>query len=136
MTADPPGPSPGPSKEDCDARLRAARAKQAERAAATAPGSGGSGLGFAFRIGTELVAGVVIGVAIGLGLDHWLDTRPWFMILFFFLGAGAGMLNVYRTVTGIGHAIGYEKVDPAPKAGAEGQGPAPKPGGGPDESGK
>ena len=54
----------------------------------------------------------------------------------FFLGAGAGMLNVYRTVTGIGHAIGYEKLDRAPKAGAEGQGPAPKPGAGRDESGK
>ena len=132
MTADPTGPS----KEDFDARLRAAQAKQAKRGGKTDPGSRGSGLGFAFRIGTELVAGVVLGVAIGLGLDYWLDTRPWFMILFFFLGAGAGMLNVYRTVTGIGHAIGYEKLDRAPKAGAEGQGPAPKPGAGRDESGK
>ncbi len=132
MTADPPGPS----KEDFDARLRAAQASRAEPKGKTAPGGRGFGLGFAFRIGTELVAGVVIGVAIGLGLDHWLDTRPWFMILFFFLGAGAGMLNVYRTVTGIGHAIGYEKLDEAPKAGSKGQGPAPKPGGGRDESGK
>ncbi len=132
MTADPPGPS----KEDFDARLRAAQAKQAERGGKTAPGSRGSGLGFAIRIGTELVAGVVLGVAIGLGLDYWLDTRPWFMILFFFLGAGAGMLNVYRTVTGIGHAIGYEKLERTPKAGAEGLKPAPKPGGKRDESGK
>ena len=114
MTADPPGPS----KEDFDSRLRVAQARQAEREATAAPGSRGSGLGFAFRIGTELVAGVVLGVAIGLGLDYWLDTRPWFMILFFFLGAGAGMLNVYRTVTGIGHAAGYEKLDEAPKPGA------------------
>ncbi len=121
MTADPPGPS----KEDFHARLRAAQAKRAEREGKTAPGSPGSGLGFAFRIGTELVAGVVMGVAIGLALDYWLDSRPWFMIVFFFLGAGAGMLNVYRTVTGIGHAVGYEKLDRAPKPGA-----------GPDESGK
>jgi len=121
MTADPPGPS----KKDFDARLRAAQAKRAERKGETAPGSRGSGLGFAFRISTELVAGVALGVALGLGLDYWLDTRPWFMILFFFLGAGAGMLNVYRTVTGIGHAIGYEKLDRAPKPGA-----------GRDESGK
>jgi ATP synthase protein I len=47
------------------------------------------------------------------------------MILFFFLGAGAGMLNVYRTVSGIGHAVGYEKLDRAPKPGA-----------GPDQNGK
>ena len=115
MAANPPGPS----KEDFNARLRAARAKQATREGGPAPGSRGSGLGFAFRIGTELVAGVVMGVAIGLALDYWLDSRPWFMILFFFLGAGAGMLNVYRTVTGIGHAVGYEKLDAAPKPGAE-----------------
>ena len=132
MTADPPGPS----NEDFDARLRAAQARQAKREGGPAPGSPGSGLGFAFRIGTELVAGVVMGVAIGLGLDYWLDTQPWFMIVFFFLGAGAGMLNVYRTVTGIGHAVGYEKLDRAPEPGAEGQGPPRKPGGGPDQSGK
>ncbi len=113
MTADPPEPS----KEEFDARLRAAQARQADREGGPVPGSRGAGLGFAFRIGTELVAGVVMGVAIGLALDYWLDTRPWFMILFFFLGAGAGMLNVYRTVTGIGHAVGYEKLDPPPKPG-------------------
>jgi ATP synthase protein I len=115
MTADPPKPS----KEDFDARLRAAQAKQAKREGRPAPGSRGAGIGFAFRIGTELVAGVVMGVAIGLALDYWLDSRPWFMIVFFFLGAGAGMLNVYRTVTGIGHAVGYEKLDPPPKPGGK-----------------
>ncbi len=109
MPADPPRQS----KKDFDARLRAARAKQAERVAGPVGRSRQSGLGFAFRIGTELVAGVVVGVAIGLGLDYWLETRPWFMILFFFLGAGAGMLNVYRTVTGIGHGVGYKKTDEA-----------------------
>ncbi len=118
MTADPPEPSPGPPKGDFNARLRAAQARRAKREGGPAPGSRGSGIGFAFRIGTELVAGVVMGVAIGLALDYWLDSRPWFMIVFFFLGAGAGMLNVYRTVTGIGHAVGYEKLDKAPKPGA------------------
>jgi ATP synthase protein I len=121
MTADPPGPS----KKGFDARLRAAQARQADRGIGTAARSQKSGLGFAFRIGTELVVGVAMGAAIGIGLDYWLDSRPWFMILFFFLGAGAGMLNVYRTVSGIGHAVGYEKLDRAPKPGA-----------GPDENGK
>ena len=31
------------------------------------------------------------------------------MVLFFFLGAGAGILNVYRTVSGYGLAVGYRK---------------------------
>jgi len=107
---------PGPPHEDFEARLRQARARQAKRtgpAAGAGRPSAASGLGFAFRIGTELVVGIVVGIGIGLGLDYWLGTKPWFMIAFFFLGAGAGMLNVYRTVTGIGHAIGYKKTDEA-----------------------
>ncbi len=53
-------------------------------------------LGFAFRITTELVAAVAVGVAIGWGLDNWLDSKPWFLIVFFFLGVAAGVMNVYR----------------------------------------
>lgn len=103
--------SPPPSLDDLDAKLRAAQAKRAAGEGKIAPGSAGSGLGFAFRIGLDLVAGVVVGVAIGLGLDAWLDTGPLFMIVFFFMGAGAGMLNVYRTAKGLGHAVGYRKDD-------------------------
>ena len=127
-----PANPPGQSKKDFDTRLRAARAKQAERVAGTVGRSRQSGLGFAFRIGTELVAGVAVGAAIGLGLDYWLETRPWFMILFFFLGSGAGMLNVYRTVTGIGHAVGYGNLDRAPQPGTKGQAPPAASGGGKD----
>ena len=67
----------------------------------------GKGLSFAFRIGTELVAGIAVGVAIGWALDRWLGTRPWLMIAFFVLGAAAGMMNVYRAVAGLGHQVGY-----------------------------
>lgn len=105
--------SPPPSLDELDARLRAAKAKQVERAGKTGQVSRGSGISFAFRIGVDLVAGVVVGAGIGLGLDYWLGTKPWFMILFFFLGAGAGMLNVYRTVMGLGHTIGYKQEDEA-----------------------
>jgi ATP synthase protein I len=54
---------------------------------------------------------VAIGVATGLGwaLDHWLGTRPWGMIVLFFLGVAAGMLNVYRAVTGISAPVGYRR---------------------------
>ncbi|MCY4310680.1 MAG: AtpZ/AtpI family protein [Rhodospirillaceae bacterium] len=67
----------------------------------------GQGIGLALRIGTELVAGLVVGVVIGLAFDWWLGTKPWFMIVFFFLGAAAGIVNVFRTVNGLGHAVGY-----------------------------
>lgn len=68
-----------------------------------------TGLGLALRVATELVVGIAVGVAVGLGLDHWLGTGPWFLIVFLFLGTGAGMLNMYRAVAGYGHAVGYKK---------------------------
>ena len=56
----------------------------------------GSFMGSAFKLGTELVAAVTIGTIIGFILDNWFDTKPWLIIIFFFLGAAAGMLNVIR----------------------------------------
>ena len=54
-------------------------------------------MGSAFKLGTELVAAVAVGTIIGFILDSWFDTKPWLIIIFFFLGAAAGMLNVIRT---------------------------------------
>ena len=56
----------------------------------------GSFMGNAFKLGTELVAAVAVGTIIGFILDNWFGTKPWLIIIFFFLGAAAGMLNVIR----------------------------------------
>ena len=53
-------------------------------------------MGSAFRLGTELVAAVVVGTIIGFILDNWFGTKPWFIITFFFIGVIAGMLNVIK----------------------------------------
>ena len=66
-------------------------------------------LSLAFRVGVELVSALAIGVAIGWLLDQWLDTRPWLMLVFIFLGGGAGILNVYRMARGFGYAAGYQR---------------------------
>ena len=57
----------------------------------------GSFMGSAFKLGTELIAAVVVGTIIGFILDNWFDTKPWLIIVFFFLGTAAGILNVIRT---------------------------------------
>ena len=59
------------------------------------------------RVATELLAGLLVGAGIGWTLDKWLDTNPWFLILFFLLGGAAGILNLWRVVTGKGLKIGY-----------------------------
>jgi ATP synthase protein I len=95
---------------DLDARLKQARQAAEKSAANTAPkGSRRSGLALAMRLGVEIVSALVIGVGIGLLLDYWLNTKPWFMLLFFVLGAAAGFMNVYRVATGIGHGVGYRR---------------------------
>ena len=50
------------------------------------------------RAGVELFSGFAVGVAIGFGLDYWLSTKPWCMIVFSILGMAAGVLNVWRIV--------------------------------------
>ena len=54
-------------------------------------------MGSALRLGTELVAAVVVGTIIGFILDNWFDTKPWLIIIFFFVGVVAGILNVIRS---------------------------------------
>ncbi|MFQ6018698.1 MAG: AtpZ/AtpI family protein [Kiloniellaceae bacterium] len=103
--------SPPPSLDDLDAKLRAAQAKRAARSGKTGPAAQGGGLSFALRIGVELVAALMIGVGIGIMLDRWLGTTPWMLVLFFVLGAAAGMLNVFRVLGGYGSAVGYRKPD-------------------------
>ena len=90
---DPPNRS-----DDFDERLRRLR-ERAPGEQKTDPGasaSTGTAFGFAFRIGVELLAALLVGGGIGWLLDRWLGTMPLFLIIFFFLGAGAGMLNVFR----------------------------------------
>lgn len=51
-----------------------------------------------FRVGTELLSGVLVGAALGYFLDKLLATQPWLLVTFMFLGGAAGVLNVYNFV--------------------------------------
>ncbi len=47
-------------------------------------------------IGLHLVSGPLVGLAMGYGLDCWLKTGPWLLLIFLFIGICAGFLNVWR----------------------------------------
>ncbi len=56
-----------------------------------------SSFGKAFQLSTELVSAVLVATIIGFILDNWFDTKPWLIILFFFIGVAAGIINVIRS---------------------------------------
>ena len=53
--------------------------------------------GLAMRLGADFVAGVVVGAALGWGIDRLFGTSPWGLIVFLLLGFGAGILSVLRS---------------------------------------
>ena len=82
--------------EDFKTRLKIAKSKIKKQVQSNSE-KRGSFMGSAFKLGTELVSAVAVGTIIGFILDSWFDTKPWLIIIFFFVGAAAGMLNVIRT---------------------------------------
>ena len=56
-----------------------------------------SSFGKAFQLSTELVSAVLVATIIGFILDNWFDTKPWLIIIFFFIGVAAGIMNVIRS---------------------------------------
>ena len=81
---------------DFKTRLKIAK-KEIQKASLDEKNKRGLFMGSAFRLGTELVAAVVVGTIIGFILDNWFGTKPWLIIIFFFIGSAAGMLNVIRS---------------------------------------
>ena len=101
-------PQEGRSLRDLKARLMAARARDRRSNGKVRDRPADGGVGIAVRVGVELTGTLAVGVGIGWALDRWLGTGPWFMVVFFFLGSAAGVLNVYRAVKNIGLATGYQ----------------------------
>jgi ATP synthase protein I len=90
------GDSPTPLQE-LGRRLQALRRKTGgDRESGPRSDMPRTAAGWAWRVGIELVVGVVVGGGIGWVLDRWLGTSPLMLIVFFLLGAAAGMLNVFR----------------------------------------
>ena len=56
-----------------------------------------SSIGAAFKLSTELVSAVAVGTIIGFILDKTFGTKPWLILIFFFVGVVAGILNVFKS---------------------------------------
>jgi ATP synthase protein I len=104
----------GSDPPDDDAALRARldalsgklKAQRPEAAAASPrsnpsspPDNFASGMSMGLRAGSEFVAAILVGGAIGWGLDWALKTKPAFTIVFFLLGVAAGVWNVIRATS-------------------------------------
>lgn len=106
--------------DDLGQKIRAAQERQ--RSASPSPedtkgdGKEQTAAGAAMRVATDLVAALIVGTFIGYWLDEWTGLRPLFMVVFFFLGFGAGFLNIYRTQMGKDFEIGFKDTKPVDPA--------------------
>ena len=105
--------APDPDRlNDLGKRLDELKTRQAAKTQRPSPRQSS----IAFRFATELVAALVVGGGLGWGID-WLcghfgfHTRPAFMIVFFVLGAGAGIRNVMRAAHEINAEIAKGRSD-------------------------
>ncbi len=64
-------------------------------------------MALAGRASTEIIAGIIVGGGIGVFLDNWLNTLPIFTIIFLFLGSIAGIMNLWRFLSGKDMALGF-----------------------------
>jgi ATP synthase protein I len=102
MSGNDTGREPPSGEGSFEERLRAARQKQGlgvprpPAADGAARSAEPSPMGIGLRVGVELVSALAVAVAIGWLLDRWLHTAPAFLVVFVFLGGGAGVANVWR----------------------------------------
>lgn len=52
--------------------------------------------GMAMALGTLFLSYILAGGLIGYYLDKWLGTTPWMFFVFFFIGTGGAIYNVFR----------------------------------------
>lgn len=76
-------------------RIERARGKDSPKRADT--GKSFSQGEVAWRMVLELVTGMLLGLAIGYGLDVLIGTRPIFLIIFALLGFAAGIKTMMGT---------------------------------------
>lgn len=100
-------PDPPISPETLEKRLKAARKAHEGEAAGRPPGAASYGM----RVGLDLVSGVCVGTAVGYGLDRWLGTLPWLMLIGMALGTAAGVRLMMETSRRAVQALEQEETE-------------------------
>lgn len=92
--------------KDMQAQIDALKAK-------TAPNpvneTNAESMSLGMRAGTELVGAIGGSALIGYGLDRWLETKPWALIIMLILGVGVAFMNVWKITQNQGTAVGFKK---------------------------
>ncbi len=83
-------------KDEFKTRLKIAKNKIKSKKSSKSEETSSS-MGAAFKMSTELVSAVVVGTIIGFILDNWFGTKPWLILIFFFVGTVAGIMNVIKS---------------------------------------
>ena len=84
------------SKDPFKTRLEIAK-KKVDKRNSNSKNLHPSPIGNAFKLSTELVSAVAVGTIIGFILDKTFGTKPWLILIFFFVGVVAGIANVIRS---------------------------------------
>jgi ATP synthase protein I len=98
-------PPPGGAPDTAALRAKVEQARAAH-ARAQAPRQQSSAASLALRFGGEFGAAVLVGAGAGYGVDYWLHTNPWGLVIGLTAGFAAGVVNVVRV------AQGYAKANP------------------------
>ena len=84
------------SKDQFKTRLQIAKDKLFKKKSEN-DNENSSSIGAAFKLSTELVSAVAVGTIFGFILDKTFGTKPWLIIIFFFIGVIAGIMNVIKS---------------------------------------
>ena len=101
-----PDPADKRDLDKLEARLEAAKARHEPQARQAASSALAQGTRHAF----EIAATTMVGGGIGWLLDRWLETGPWMLLLFLFLGITAGFWNLLKAVNAEAKALREEQL--------------------------
>lgn len=99
-----------------DQKLKSLQAQIDALKAKTAPAKGDGttadsrAMSMGMRAGTELVGATLGSALVGYGLDRWLGTKPWLLIVMLLLGICAGFLNIWKLTQNADAAVPLKKL--------------------------